>query len=125
MQYEVETPSEYLEALEDDWRKEKLLRLREIIFSIAPEITESIEYKMLRYGDSKTSVFHLNAQKNYVSLYVGNTEKIDPSGELLRVLNIGKGCIRLNKSIIISNTRIDEFIEQAVSLWKSNEDIDC
>jgi len=125
MQYDVETPSEYLTALEEDWRKEKLLDIRDIIFSKAPEIVESIEYKMLRYGDSKTSVFHLNAQKNYVSLYVGNTEKIDKSGELLKDLNIGKGCIRFTKSVITSETRIDEFIDRAVSLLNNSKDIDC
>ena len=125
MQYNVETPSEYLEALDEDWRKENLLALREIIFSKAPEITESIEYKMLRYGDSKTTVFHLSAQKNYVSLYVGNIEKIDGSGELTRGLDIGKGCIRLKKSVAIPNIKIDEFIEQAVNLWKRNEDTSC
>lgn len=125
MQYDVETPSEYLAALKEDWRQEKLLELRDLIFSKAPKITESIGYKMLRYGGNKTSVFHLNAQKNYVSLYVGNTEKIDESGELLKDLNIGKGCIRFKKSTIISDTRIDEFIDQAVCLWKNNKDIDC
>lgn len=97
MQYEVETPSGYLKALDDDCRKAKLLNIRELIFSVAPEITESIEYKMLRYGDSKSSVFHLNAQKNYVSLYVGNINKIDKSGELLKDLKTGKGCIRFKK----------------------------
>jgi hypothetical protein len=60
-----------------------------------------------------------------VSLYVGNTEKIDKSGELLKDLNIGKGCIRFTKSIIISETRIDEFIDRAVSLWNNSKDIDC
>jgi hypothetical protein len=48
MQYDVETPSEYLTALEEDWRKEKLLDIRDIIFSKAPEIVEIIECKMLR-----------------------------------------------------------------------------
>ena len=31
MQYEVKTPSEYLEQLENDWRKEKLMQVREMI----------------------------------------------------------------------------------------------
>lgn len=125
MQYEVETSLEYLEALEDDWRKEKLLSLREIIFSKAPEMTESIDYKMLCYGDSKTSVFALNAQKNYVSLYVGDIKKIDESRALLRNVDVGKGCIRFRKSAAISDTRIDEFIERTVSLWRKNENRSC
>ena len=44
---------------------------------------------------------------------------------MLKDLNIGKGCIRFTKSIIISETRIDEFIGQAVSLWNNSKDIDC
>lgn len=125
MQYNVETPSEYLKALKDDWRKEKLQRLRDIIFSKAPEITEDIEYKMLCYGDGQETIFHMNAQKNYVSLYVGNTKKIDDSGDLLKGLNVGKGCIRFNKSTSISDTRIDEFIERTISLWRNEADTSC
>jgi len=125
MHYDVETPSHYFEALEDDWRKEKLLEIRDTILSKAPELEESIEYKMLRYGDDKTSVFHLNAQKNYVSLYVGNINKIDDSGELLKGLNVGKGCIRFKKSLSLSETRIDEFIERTIRLWRNKEDTAC
>jgi|AntRauTorckE6833_2_1112554.scaffolds.fasta_scaffold96770_1 uncharacterized protein YdhG (YjbR/CyaY superfamily) len=125
MHYDVETASHYFEALEDDWRKEKLLEIRDTILSKAPELEESIEYKMLRYGDDKTSVFHLNAQKNYVSLYVGNINKIDDSGELLKGLNVGKGCIRFKKSLSLSETRIDEFIERTIRLWRNKEDTAC
>jgi len=63
MQYDVKTPSEYLRNLEDDWRKEKIERLRELILSKAPEIIEGIEYKMLCYGDGEKTAFHLNVQK--------------------------------------------------------------
>lgn len=125
MHYDVETPSHYLEALEDDWRREKLLELRDLIFSKAPDIDESIEYKMLRFGDDKTSVFHLNAQKNYVSLYVGNIKKIDKTGELLKGLNVGKGCIRFKKSLPLSETRIAEFIEHTIHMWRDNGDTAC
>ena len=125
MQYDVKTPSEYLRNLEDDWRKEKIERLRELILSKAPEIIEGIEYKMLCYGDGKKTAFHLNAQKNYVSLYVGNTKKIDKNGELLKGLDIGKGCIRFKKSISIKDTRIDEFIERTVRYLRNDQDIDC
>ena len=125
MLYEVDTPSEYIEQLDDDWRKEKLLRLRKIILSKAPEINESIEYKMLGFGDEDETVFHLNAQKNYVSLYVGNIKKIDETGDLLEGLNMGKGCIRFSKTKKIDDTRIDEFIERTVNLWREGADTDC
>ncbi len=125
MQYNVKTPEEYLEALESDWRKEKLEILRKLIKSAAPDILECINYKMLGYKYGEEFVFHLNAQKNYVSFYVGDSSKVDEDGSLLKGLNLGKGCIRFTKSIDISNTRMDEFIQKAIKLYKQGIDIDC
>lgn len=125
MQYDVQTPQEYMQMLEDDWRREKLEELRAIIKSCAPELTEGIDYKMLCYRDDKEIVFGLNAQKHYVSLYVGDVTKIDPDGSLLAGLNVGKGCIRFTKSKVISQTGIREFLERAVDMWRCGEDIDC
>lgn len=121
----MKTASEYIEVLDDDWRREKLEELRKIIKSKAPSLSEGINYKMLSYGDKSGNVFHLNAQKHYVSLYVGDVGKIDPDGELLKGVNTGKGCIKFNKSLSLSSTRIEEFIERAVQLWKKGSDIEC
>lgn len=125
MLYDVKTPKEYLEQLRDDWRREKVHALRQIILDKGPKLTENITYKMLGYGDEGNAAFCLNAQKNYVSLYVGNASKVDPGGELLEGLNRGKGCIRFTKSVDIAATRIDEFIERAVEMWEQGEDFDC
>lgn len=125
MQYDVKTPEKYLEALEADWRKEKLESLRKLIKSAAPDILECINYKMLGYKFGDEFVFHLNAQKNYVSFYVDDSSKVDLDGSLLKGLNLGKGCIRFTKSIDIANTRMDEFIQKAVNLHKQGVDIDC
>lgn len=123
MQYDVETPEAYLEALEDDWRKETLEELRSLILSADPDLVEGIQYKMLAYGDDRGWVLALNAQKHYVSLYVGDANKIDPDGSLLQGLNVGKGCIRFTKSKVVSETRIKEFIERALAMWKQGEDV--
>ena len=125
MQYNAQTPVEYLDLLEEDWRKEKLLQIRAIILDKAFDFKERINYKMLCYTDKSGDLFHLNAQKNYVSLYVGDTAKIDPSGDLLKGLNLGKGCIRFKKSVNVEETRIDEFLEKAVKLWKEGVDLGC
>ena len=125
MQYNVQTPAEYLDVLEEDWRKEKLLQIREIILDKAHDFKERINYKMLCYTDENGDLFHLNAQKNYVSLYVGDSSKIDTDGTLLKGLNLGKGCIRFKKSVDIDATKIDEFIEKAVGLWKDGIDVGC
>ena len=125
MQYDVKTPEEYFAVLEEDWRREKLLHLRDIIKTKAPDLKEIIEYKMLGYRDGRGSIFHLNAQKNFVGLYIGNAKKIDKDGSLLKGIDCGKGCIRIKKTNIIADTRIDEFIERAIKLWKAGEDIGC
>jgi len=80
---------------------------------------------MLCYGDNSSNVFHLNAQKSYVSLYVGDLKKVDPSGELLKGINTGKSCIRFNKSLSLSETKIEEFIKKAVHLWSKGVDLAC
>jgi len=123
MQYEASTPEEYLNQLELDWRKDKLLQLRELLLSHG--LNESIEYKMLGYSDEKGLIFSLNAQKAYTALYVGDADKIDTTGELLEGINRGKGCLRFKKSNVIEDSRISEFIDKAVEMWKKGEDIDC
>lgn len=125
MQYDVTTPTEYINNLSKDWRFDKVEELRTIILSKAPGLIEEINYKMLSYGDTNGIVFHLNAQKNYISLYVGNTKKIDPDGMLLRGLDIGKGCIRFKKAVDVSSTDIEKFIEKTMRLWEQGADIGC
>ncbi|MEM9333171.1 MAG: DUF1801 domain-containing protein [Pseudomonadota bacterium] len=125
MLYDVETPEDYVNQLDDDWRRETLEEIRAIIKDKAPQLEESIHYKMLGYGMDGKQVFHLNAQRGYVSLYVGNASKVDPSGDLLKGLNVGKGCIRFTKTKKVGNTEIDKFIAIAFEKWRKGEDIDC
>lgn len=125
MQYEATTPSAYLAVLEEDWRKETLQEIRAILLAEELGLQETIAYKMLAYQIDQSIIFHLNAQKNYVSLYVGDTRKIDATGELLQGLNLGKGCIRFKKSNVVSDTQIKTFIERTVAQWKAGEDIGC
>lgn len=51
MQYEAKTPAEFIENLEADWRKQKLLEVRDLIMRNAGDIGEGIEYKMLCNAD--------------------------------------------------------------------------
>jgi len=127
MQYDVATPEEYLEILENDWRKEKLLKIREMILDYAPELEEKIRYKMLNFGqeDREDYIFALNAQKHYVSLYVGSISKVDPSGDMLKYFNLGKGCIRVRKTLNLDETHLETFIQQTIDLWRAGEDVYC
>ncbi|WP_100640819.1 iron chaperone [Alteromonas facilis] len=125
MQYDVSDPQEYLAQLEPDWRKDKLLELRSMIVQHCDAIEETINYKMLCFRLKDTVLFHLNAQKGYVSLYCGDTKKIAPNGVLLDGLNVGKGCIRFSKTKALADTRIEEFIKCTISLFKEGKDVSC
>jgi hypothetical protein len=112
-------------ALAKDWRREKLESLRDLIRSHGPDLVEGINYKMLSYGDERGIVFHLNAQKNYVSLYVGDAKKVDPDGAFLSGIDTGKGCLRFSKSTPVSATGIGGFVRRAIDMWKRGKDIGC
>jgi hypothetical protein len=77
MQYNVRTPDDYLRVLEDDWRRTTLMALRDLIIRDGPDLRDSIKYRMLTFEDDRGPVFALNAQKSYVSLYVGDADKVD------------------------------------------------
>lgn len=124
MQYDVKTPAEYFQALEVDWRKDKLEEIRELLLSYK-EVEEGINYKMLSYSAFGDVIFHLNAQKSFVGFYVGNIEKIDPDGALLNEFNVGKGCIRISKTKSVIDSSLPVFIEKAFSLAQQNKDLSC
>lgn len=96
-----------------------------MILNYAPELEEVIRYKMLNFGKDDCFIFALNAQKHYVSLYVGSLEKIDQAEELLEGFNQGKGCIRIKKSNHIEETGLKTFIHKTVDMWRAGEDTAC
>lgn len=124
MQYEAKTPKAYLENLEDDWRKDKLQQIRAMILSNGPDLHEGVEYKMLCYGVKK-NIFHLNAQKAYVSLYVGDINKVENAAKLLKDFDVGKGCIRIKKNMDLSKTQIEDFIGKTIEMWRNGKNTDC
>lgn len=125
MQHNAKTPAEYLDMLEDDWRKAKLIELRQLIQKLGPELEEGIRYRILSYSGSKGGAFALGAQKNSVNFYVGSAKKVDTDGSLLRGLDVGKGCIRFSKTVAIADTRIADFIAKAMTMWRNREDLGC
>ncbi len=124
MQYDVKNPKEYLEQLDGDWRKETLLAIRQVLLK-AYDFEEGIQYKMLSYGSGDNILFHLNAQANYVSLYVGNIDKVANAREMLKGLDLGKGCIRVKKSKNIENTDLIKFVDKAKDQWLQGHDLSC
>jgi len=125
MLYSADTPEAYLDQLDQDWRKEKLLQVREMILSQGTKLTETIAYKMLAYQFKGQTIFHLNAQRAYVSLYVGDLSKIKGSHELLHAFDKGKGCIRIKKTVSIKETGLETFIQQTLNYWNIGGETLC
>ena len=125
MLYDVKTPSEYFEKLENDWRKDKLIEVREMIKKNGSELTEGIYCKMLSYEYVDKIIFCLNAQQAYVSLYVGNVDKVENARKLLKEFNTGKGCIRLKKSINLQESNLEKFIAMTIEIWRKGGETDC
>ena len=96
MQYDAATPKDYLAMIDDDWRRERLLKIREMLFEI-PGIAEGIAYGMLQYRVDGEVFAHLNAQKAYVGVYLGELERFDPGAGVRGGMNYGKSCLRVRK----------------------------
>lgn len=127
MLYDVETPEAYLAAIDDDWRKAHLLALRDLILTSFPEGKEIINYKMLAYQHPSEDdmVFHLNAQRRHVGLYVGRIENGDPDGTLLDGLDMGKGCVRFKRSDDPQSEGVRIFIDNMSRAARNAEDVGC
>jgi uncharacterized protein YdhG (YjbR/CyaY superfamily) len=125
MQYSANTHEAYLDQLAQDWRKDKLLQVREIILQQEPHLKETMEYKMLAYQLRDKTVFHLNALRAYVSLYVGNISIIEGADELLKDFDKGKGCIRIKKNVSIQDSGLEEFVRKTLAHWASGGETSC
>jgi uncharacterized protein YdhG (YjbR/CyaY superfamily) len=125
MQYNVDSVEAYFDALENDWREEKLKQVRTLLLSTFPELDEGINYKMLCYSYLQTPVFHLNAQRGYVGLYVGDISKIDPENQISEHFNTGKGCIRISKTKQVDSGPLEAFLVLASAAVKAGKDHGC
>ena len=125
MIHKANSPSEYLDVIDPDWRKETLLEIRSQILSHS-DIAEVMNYGMLGYKVKNHETFmHLNAQKGYVSIYVGNIDKVPGADDLLAGYNRGKGCLRLTKTKSPKDTPVVEFIRRAITYYRSGGEMDC
>ncbi len=96
MQYDAATPDAYLKMLDDDWRRERVLALRDVFLRL-DDIEEGMAHGMLQYRRNGEVFAHLNAQKGYVGVYLGELEKIDPGAAIRGKMSCGKACLRVKK----------------------------
>lgn len=90
------TVDDYLAELPAD-RRDALQRLREMIRAAAPAAAEHMAHGMASYTLGGSILFALAAQKNYLALYVVETDVVAAHKEALGKLDCGKSCIRFRK----------------------------
>lgn len=112
MIHEAATPEEYLSVLDDDWRKERLLAIRDVFLDV-PGAGEGMKYKMLHYSVGGSSLGILNAQKGYVAVYMDDLAVLDPDGTLRDGLDCGKSCVRVKKRTDMA--KVDALIARRIA----------
>ncbi|MDD9921437.1 MAG: DUF1801 domain-containing protein [Boseongicola sp.] len=120
MIHDASTPEEYRQVLDDDWRKEKLLQVRQMMLDAGA--TEAMGYGMLRYTIDDGILAHLNAQKGYVAVYLGELERIDPGAKIRGKADCGKTCLRLKKRS--DPAMVESLIRQKIKLGLPKLDAD-
>jgi uncharacterized protein YdhG (YjbR/CyaY superfamily) len=90
---EARTVDEYL-AQSDPERRPALETFRKLVRRAAPLAVESMQYGMPSYMLGGQPFAAFNAQKNYLSLYVMDTDLVAKRHDDLGGLDCGKSCIR-------------------------------
>jgi uncharacterized protein YdhG (YjbR/CyaY superfamily) len=97
MQSKLTSVPEFLKSLPDDRRK-ALTRLRSLVRKGLPKLEETMRYGMPSYQDSK-GVVHVafNSQRQYLALYICDTDVLKAHRKELGKLDCGKSCIRFRE----------------------------
>ncbi len=74
-------------------RAERLAAIRAIVHRVAPDVVESIEWKMPVYRVGER-FFATASQKSYLSLYIGKAQ-VDALTAAVPGLKSGKGCLNI------------------------------
>ena len=86
---------QYLEQLEPN-RREALTELRALIHEVAPEVVETMQYRMPTYEHGEGKLCAFASQKRYISLYL-EVEMLDKHRQELEALDLGKSCVRFKR----------------------------
>jgi uncharacterized protein YdhG (YjbR/CyaY superfamily) len=115
----TETPEvdAYLEGLEPE-RRAALETLRALVFRVAPELVETMRYRMPTYEHKGEMVCAFASQKHYISLYM-DVEIVEQHKAELVGLNIGKSCIRFRRIEQLPIETIETMLRQSVQKRRS------
>jgi uncharacterized protein YdhG (YjbR/CyaY superfamily) len=92
----MKTANQYFEEVPEQ-RRETMNDVRQMIKSLVPEISETMDYRMPTYVIDNRILFALANQKNYQAFYVIPYDLLAPLEQDINVFNHGKSCIRFTR----------------------------
>ena len=107
MQSKATTISEYLEELPPD-RRSALNELRALIHRVAPQTVEAMQYGLPAFGD----LCALASQKNYMALYVCESDIVKEHLPQLGKVSCGKGCIRFKRLADLNLSAVESILRE-------------
>ena len=113
MQSKAATISEYLEELPPD-RRSALNELRTLIHRVAPGTVEAMQYGLPAFGD----LCAMASQKNYMSLYVCESDVVTAHLPKLGKVSCGKGCIRFKRLADLNLNAVESILRKVLERRK-------
>src|SRR4029453_6804890 len=120
MQSKAATISEYLEELPPD-RRSALNELRALIRRVAPQAEEWMQYGLPAFGD----LCALASQKNYMSLYVCESDIIKTHLPELGMVSCGTGCICFKRLADLNLSSVESIFRDILELRKQGIGPSC
>jgi len=107
------TISEYLDELPAD-RRAALGELRALIHRVAPKTVEAMKYGLPSFGE----LCALASQKNYMALYVCESDIVKAHFAQLGKVSCGKGCIRFKRIADLDLSVVESILREILKLRK-------
>jgi uncharacterized protein YdhG (YjbR/CyaY superfamily) len=100
-------------------RQKCLTRLRKLCLDTLAGFEEGMDYRMPCYKREGVVEVAFASQKNHISLYVNIEGVVKANRELLKGLNVGKGCIRYTRPEQIDFSVVQKLLSETL---ESQED---
>ncbi|WP_100658569.1 hypothetical protein [Alteromonas flava] len=125
MQHDIANAQAFMTSLTVEWQNALINDVINYVTELDSSIECFIQYKMLAVGYANSSAENqsmccINAQKNYVSLYVGNVNRVDPTGELSEHFDCGQACVRIRKRRAHERTKVYALLDAVYRDWRSS-----
>ncbi len=114
------TISEYLKELPAD-RCVALSELRALIHRVAPKTVEAMKYGLPSFGE----LCALASQKNFMALYVCESDIVKAHLARLGKVSCGKGCIRFKRIADLNLGAVESILREIVKLRKQGIGPSC